>query len=152
MHIKTLQHDEFTENLATIQRLLKVLYINNFKISEELCNNIITTKVIELEGYVKSGKGILIGAFINELLVGFIWIYKHDFFGETRLHINQIVVEEDFRGRGIAKELLTEAERLAFELDIHILDLFVSEENYVALKMYEDLGYITERKYLKKKL
>lgn len=126
--------------------------MSNFKISEELCDYTIKIKVDELGEYIKLDKAILIGVFIKDSLIGFIWVYKHDYFGETRLHINQLVVDEGFRGRGIAKKLLTEVEKLTSGLNAQTLDLFVSEENYAAIKMYEDLGYVTERRYLKKKI
>ena len=152
MKIKILKYDEFKLNFSIIQKLLKVSYTSNFKISEELCDYTIKIKVDELGEYLKLDKAILIGGFIKDSLIGFIWVYKHDFFGETRLHINQIVVDEDFRGRGIAKKLLTEVEKLTSGLNAQTLDLFVSEENYTAIKLYEDLGYVTERRYLKKKI
>ena len=47
-------------------------------------------------------------------------------------------------------ELLNETEKYAMEMDVKTIDLFVTEENLAAVKMYEDLGYITERRYLKK--
>lgn len=152
MKIKILKYDEFKLNFAIIQKLLKVSYMSNFKISEELCDYTIKIKVDELGEYIKLDKAILIGVFIKDSLIGFIWVYKHDYFGETRLHINQLVVDEGFRGRGIAKKLLTEVEKLTSGLNAQTLDLFVSEENYAAIKMYEDLGYVTERRYLKKKI
>ena len=150
MQIKTMQHDDFIENAPIIQRLLKASYVSSFKMSEDLCNRTVEFKIHELGEYVKSEKTKLVGAFIKDSLVGFIWLYIHDYFGENRLHINHIAIENDFRRLGIAKKLLYEAEKLAAKLKIYTIDLFVSEENSVAVKMYEDLGYVTERRYLKK--
>lgn len=152
MQIKTLQHDEFIKSILVIKMLLKSSYKNNFNISEKLCNNIVETKIQELDEYIKSKKAILFGAFIKASLVGFIWLYVHDYYGEIRLHVNQIVIDKNFRGQGIAKGFLRETEKLATALKIETIDLFVSEENLAAVKMYENLGYVTERRYLKKKI
>ena len=88
--------------------------------------------------------------FNDGTLVGFVWCYIHDYFGEKRLHVNQIVIDKDFRGQGIAKKLLAQTEKYADKLNIKTIDLFVTEGNITAVKMYEDLGYVTERRYLKR--
>jgi len=77
-------------------------------------------------------------------------IYKHEYFGETRMHINQIIVDKEYKRKGIGKRLLEEAEKKAKELGIKVIDLFVSEKNAEAVNFYEKTGFVTERRYLKK--
>ena len=57
-----------------------------------------------------------------------------------------------FRKQGIAKKLLAKAEEVAADLKISTIDLYVSENNFVATDMYKGLVYLTERRYLTKKL
>ncbi len=152
MEIKTLQHDDFLKNIIALKDLLISSYESNFNISRELCNATVESKIQELDQYVKDQKAALLGVFNDATLVGFVWCYIHDYFGEMRLHVNQIVIDKDFRGQGIAKKLLAETEKYAAELNIKTIDLFVTEENIAAVLMYEDLGYVTERRYLKKNI
>lgn len=152
MEIKTLQHDDFLKNISALKDLLISSYESNFNISSELCSVTVDLKIQELGQYVELQKAILFGAFNEDTLVGFVWCYAHDYFGEKRLHVNQIVIDKDFRGQGIAKKLLVQTEKYATELNIKTIDLFVTEGNIAASMMYEDLGYVTERRYLKKNI
>lgn len=152
MEIKTLQHDDFLKNITVLKDLLITSYENNFNISRELCSVIVESKIQDLDYYVKNQKATLLGVFNDGFLVGFVWCYSHNYFGEKRLHVNQIVIDKKFRGQGIAKKMLNLTEKYAREMDVKIIDLFVTEENLAAVKMYEDLGYITERRYLKKNI
>ncbi|SCZ81392.1 Ribosomal protein S18 acetylase RimI [Acidaminobacter hydrogenoformans DSM 2784] len=152
MEIKTLQHDDFFENITALKDLLISSYETNFNISRELCSVTVDSKIQELGQYVKLEKATLFGAFNEGVMVGFVWCYVHDYFGENRLHVNQIVIGKKYRGQGIAKELLNHTEKYATELNIKTIDLFVTEGNITAVKMYEDLGYVTERRYLKKSI
>lgn len=152
MEIKTLQHDDFIRNITTLKKLLMSSYESNFNISKELCSITVESKIEELGQYVKLQKATLLGAFNEDTLVGFVWCYIHDYFDEERLHINQIIIDRDFRGQGIAKKLLTQTEIYASEFNIKTIDLFVTEENIAAVKLYEDLEYETERRYLKKNI
>lgn len=152
MEIKTLQHDDFLKNIVALKDLLISSYESNFSISRDFCSVIVESKIKELDQYVKDQKAILLGVFNDATLVGFVWCYTHDYFGKKRFHVNQIVVDKDFRGQGIAKKLLSQTEKYAAELNIKTIDLFVTEENIAAVKMYEDLEYETERRYLKKNI
>lgn len=150
--IKILQHDDFLNNKDSLNKLLSLSYESNFNITKYLCDIIVDSKIKELELYLKNQKAILIGVLHNNTLVGFVWCHVHDYFGEKRIHVNQIIVEEDYRGKGIAKELLKQVEIYASQLNIKTIDLFVTERNNTAVDMYENLGFVTERRYLKKNI
>jgi hypothetical protein len=79
MQIKTMRHDDFIKNISIIQRLLKASYVSSFKMSEDLCNRTVEFKIHELGEYVKSEKTKLVGAFIKDSLVGFIWLSLHHY-------------------------------------------------------------------------
>ncbi|WP_184041509.1 GNAT family N-acetyltransferase [Chitinivorax tropicus] len=57
------------------------------------------------------------------------------------LNIHDIVVHQDFRGQGIAKQLLLAAEHIAHERDCCKLTLEVLSGNQLARQLYEKVGY-----------
>jgi ribosomal protein S18 acetylase RimI-like enzyme len=150
--IKRLEYEDFIVYEDKIFDLLVETYLINFGISPEQSKDISLEKVKHLESYIKESSAIVIGACEDEALIGFIWLYKHSFFGEKRLHVNQIAVDGLYRGKGIGKRLIQEAENQASKECIKYLDLFVSEANSNAFNLYDRLGFETERRYMKKKL
>ena len=150
MMIKKLQHEDYIKFKTSIQKLVSVSYYNNFNISQRLSNEISNEKINQLEEYIKNEKAILIGAVKENKLIGLIWVYEHDYFGELRLHVNQVIVDVDHRKEGIGEKLILEVEKITKQLDIKVIDLFLTNSNYSAIKMYEKLGFKTERRYLKK--
>lgn len=152
MNIKPLTYHDYTSNIVTLQQLIENSYMTNFNLPLNIIETITIDKVRELGDYINSKKAMILGAFIDDILVGFIWFYSHDYYGERRIHINQIIVNKNYRKKGIGKQLLFKAEEIAKNMDIRVMDLFVTEENRSALELYEGMGYITERRYLKKYL
>lgn len=152
MIIRKLQREDLKSYQDTILELLIDTYSINFQLSREQCRTICKEKQELLDGYIKQGSAIVVGAINDDTLTGFLWLYKHDFLGEPRLHINQIAVSIRFRGKGIGKQLIQEAEKQAKLTGIETIDLFVSETNAGVVNMYIGMGYETERRYMKKSL
>lgn len=144
------------EDINSYKEIMLELLIEVYKISFNLpiddCTLICKEKIQLLNNYIAEGSAIVIGAIIDEKLAGFLWIYKHQYFGEQRMHINQIGVCKPYRGIGIGKSLIEEMENLAKVNGVNTVDLFVSESNVNALNMYKNLGFRTEKRYMKKKL
>lgn len=135
-----------------ILELLIDSFSQNFDISTDSSIEIGKEKLAALKTYVEEEKAIVLANISEGTMMGFIWIHKHEFFDETRLHINQLAVNPQFRGKGIAKQLIRKSEELALELGIKTMDLSVSENNKSAIKLYEKLGFDTERRLMKMKL
>lgn len=152
MQIIPIDYEIFLRNKIKINQLLEFSYAVNFNISEENQREIISNKIYELGEYIKTNKAILLGAFTEDLLIGFIWIYNYKYYDENRVHINQLVIDANYRRKGVAKKLLSKAESIAVSLNASAIDLFVSESNNSALRLYENLEYIVERRYLNKPL
>ena len=151
MRIRELKLEDFKENQELILELLIDTYMINFHLSREQCQLLCREKLGMMDGYIEKS-AIVIGAFKDDTLIGFLWLYKHDFFGEIRLHVNQIAVCSQFRGKGIGRQLMDEAEKQAKRLGVDTIDLFVSETNAGAVKMYNKLDFETERRYMKKRV
>jgi len=77
----------------------------------------------------------LYGYFVDNILVGFIHVIKLI----DELEIINIVVDKEYRGRGIGKELLTFIIN-SFD-DIKNIFLEVSDKNDIAIKLYESNGF-----------
>lgn len=150
--IKTLQYEDFLFYKERINEFLIDAYENNFGVSHEYSEKISLEKLISLNVYLNQQKAILIGAFDQEDLIGFAWIFKHENLAETILHVNHIIVDTRYRSTGIGKKLLSEVELYATKLCVDSIDLFVSENNKAAINLYEKMGFKTERRYLKKRL
>jgi ribosomal protein S18 acetylase RimI-like enzyme len=63
---------------------------------------------------------------------------------ETASHrrsINGISVEEEYRGRGLSKELLNYCIQFSKNIGVEYLDLGVFTENKNAIKLYEKFGF-----------
>jgi Acetyltransferases len=127
-------------------------YCSNFSISRELAEKISQEKIEALEKYIHDGSATVLTAIYDDELAGFIWLYKHVYFGEPRLHINQIAVNPKHRGKGIGTLLIREAENCARSFRINTIDLNVSECNPIAINLYLKLGFATERRYMTKQI
>lgn len=152
MITRLLNNRDLTEKKTAILSFLADSYKTNFNLSDELIKSICDEKLSELNSYLDENKAYSIGVFDENRLIGFIWFYRYTYMGEVRMHINQIVVSKNYRGKGIAKRLITEVEKIANNSGIKILDLNVSEVNIDAIEMYEKIGYKTERRLMKKLL
>jgi len=67
-------------------------------------------------------------------------------------YMDDLVVDEKFQRRGIAKKLFVEAEKRAKALGAERLDLMVWSFNESAKNLYESLGMKTQRCIYEKKL
>lgn len=59
---------------------------------------------------------------------------------KDKLWIHQLVILNDFRGKGYGKKLLTHIEKKAYQNNIKIIELMVRPENNARF-LYEKLGY-----------
>lgn len=152
MILKELQITDLEIYKLKILELLVDAYVNSFNISSDEAKIISYEKLNLLESYISHGNAMVIVAIGEIELVGFIWLYMHKVFDEKRVHINYIAVDKTCRGKGIGKNLMQEAEKKALNAGIKTIDLTVSEWNLEALNLYDKSGFITESRYMKKKL
>ncbi|MCX5202400.1 GNAT family N-acetyltransferase [Streptomyces sp. NBC_00237] len=76
--------------------------------------------------------------------VGLLWLGRHEIApGERTAFVYDVEVDEQHRGRGYGRALMTLAERIALQADETRIGLHVFAGNTPALRLYESLGYRT---------
>jgi len=71
------------------------------------------------------------------------WLGLYEDVGE----IHEIVVRDEYKGKGIGKKLMEKAEEYLKSKGHRIIELWVGEENHLAKKFYEKLGYKAKDKF-----
>ncbi|HZK55301.1 MAG TPA: GNAT family N-acetyltransferase [Desulfosporosinus sp.] len=151
MEIRLVLEHDLIKNEDILKKLIKENLKMNFKSINSLAepavngyNNMIR--------FIRDGSAIIIGAFENSDLIGFLWAYSRDFLGEQRLFITQIIVGSNARSSGIGKQLLYTLEGIAQEMNIKKIELMATVENEGAIKFYKKNGFTEERIQFEKEL
>lgn len=80
----------------------------------------------------------------SENIVGYLsYKIKHHHTG--KLDVDQLVILEQYRGRGLGKKLMEEAKKIAVENNCDRIELNCWLFNENALEMYEHIGYNKQR-------
>lgn len=146
-------------------KILSLDEIKHFKnaISSLLCENIrINLPQIEdaedaakkhyenLLEYYGNGSVIFLGAVENDNLAGIIWAYRKPFLNETRVHLRDIAVNSDYRGRGVGTLLENKLMEVMKAEGIKTIELMAMSHNEGARNFYKKLGYSETRVFLEK--
>lgn len=99
---------------------------------------------------LESGSVEILGADDNGRLVGIV-LLTHD---GRKGWINRLAVIPEMRHRGIAAELIREAERLLTERGYEVFGVLIESDKTESRKLFEKLGYVreTEIEYFTKRL
>lgn len=107
---------------------------------EDVCHNI---KEISARFEAHSDENFILGKFVENQLVGVV-----GFFRETRIktkhkaNIWGVFIQEDFRGKGFGKDLMTECLKLAKGIEeLETVNISVVSENQRAFRLYKSLGF-----------
>lgn len=145
----------FENDIEKYKIKIKSLLKQSFKLSfpkEEIDETLILNRIQSLKEYIKEGNAVVYGVINKESLNGFVWFFIKNQTNSNRIHINQIVVEENIRGKGLGNILIEAVENYAKEKKIKEIDLFVTKQNYNATKFYENKGFDVERLVMLKRL
>lgn len=98
--------------------------------------------------YIIKMKGGFFKAFFHILKMGFrMGIVMHfPKLNDDEYYISNLAVFEEFRGRGIAKQLLQQVEKNAQTKGLNKITLFVELDNNNAQRVYERSGFTVESK------
>lgn len=109
-------------------------------------------KMDDLIGHLRDNTATVYGAFVDDELVAFIWAYVHQFREENRMYVSEIRVKEEYRKRGIGKELLGLVEDKAEQMGLSAIYLHAEANNPEAIGFYKAAGYEYERIQMRKDL
>ena len=140
MLISKIELKDITENEKELKALLREMLELKFG----KCEN----KIIEVYGnmqkFIEDGSAILIGAFEDNKIIGFIWAYE---IKEETYHVNYYAVNVNNRKLGIGQKLLDELYKIAKQNGIKKVELLVEAHNEIAIKKYKNNEF--EEKYIK---
>lgn len=152
MLIRCIRKDEYNEVDRLMQQLHKIhvngrpdLYVDlEHPYSKE-----------DFEKLVDNEEVISIAAEEQGVILGICFVSMRNKSGMVTMrtaYMDDLVVDEKFQRRGIAKKLFVEAEKRAKALGAERLDLMVWSFNESAKNLYESLGMKTQRCIYEKKL
>jgi ribosomal protein S18 acetylase RimI-like enzyme len=151
LEIRKMDHAELQEHFDDFL----ALFAENTRghvIDQVIEDKYILFKARELFAYLDQGKAILLGAFAENKLVGFLWAYPRIFLEESRLYINAMIVADKYRGKGLGKMLVLQLEEYARENKIFAIDVQTASFKTEAIEFYRKLGFEHERVQMRKPL
>ncbi|PKM11094.1 MAG: GNAT family N-acetyltransferase [Gammaproteobacteria bacterium HGW-Gammaproteobacteria-3] len=128
---------EHCVNLATSAVIAKHLASCDSGFSQPLSQR------VEIESYAQkiADKAVRFETWLGSTLIGLVAVYCND--DERRIaYITSVSVLEEWRGQGIASQLLKWCIRHVKELDLDHIELEVDRSNIDAIKLYEKMGFI----------
>lgn len=108
-------------------------------------------KINDLVGYVKKDKAVVAGYFINENLVGFMWVFPYKYRYGERYRINAIVVFPEYRNMCIASKLFEFMESVLYE-GKKLIYTHVDVVNSNAYRFYKSHGMKEENYQMIKRI
>lgn len=147
---KLLNKEDILRNKEPLTEMVTKTLEEN--VSQNFPNDLGRNYVEKMPGYIEDGSAIIIGAFDGNKMVGFLWGYEVDIFGEKRVHNAENHVLDSYRGCGIAKRMLQCLEEEAIRRGIYILEAMCTASNENAYKYHIHNGYEAERIKFKKLL
>lgn len=145
MIIRRVTVKDVKDNEMEIKGLFKEILELNFRD----CNNKILEVYNNMKNFIEDGSAILLGAFKENKIIGFIWAYL---IKENTYHINYFAVDKNNRSLGIGQELLDELYKIARENNINTIELLVEAHNDRAIKKYKNNDFKEQFIKMEKKL
>jgi len=132
------------QDIKNNEKELKILFKEMLELKFGKCESKIEEVYKNMEKFIEDGSAIIIGAFEDNRILGFIWCYE---IRKKTYHINYFAVDENYRSLGIGQKLLDQLYEIAKENKIELLELLVEASNSKAIKKYKNNEF-TE-KYIK---
>ena len=146
--MKKLNHECFNEKIEDIKELLLQSYEINFEYSLKEYEKMINRDIENIRTYLREGKAKIYICEDNDKVIGFLWFFFHCVNQIKYIHLNKIIVHKQYRGKSISTQLLDFLFDYAYKHDVEKIDLNVSSDNKLALKIYENIGFKKERYYI----
>lgn len=95
-----------------------------------------------LEYYLTEGKANIYYFRESEKIVGFIWLFPIDYHGKKRFHVKALTVDEEYTGRGLARQLLQQMKNNLRSEDV--VYTFCDYVNKGAIYVHKSVGFVEE--------
>jgi len=151
IEIKLISELDLEKNKQNLIELLVENYNINFPNRNDL-REYALNNYKDMVRFKKDNSAILIGAFDDWRIVGFIWAYEREFLGEKRIHLGHIIVNSSIRAKGVGSSLLDKLEIITQQKEIYKIELMTSVDNENTMKFYKSKGFNIVRAQLEKKL
>ncbi|KAG2190034.1 hypothetical protein INT46_004876 [Mucor plumbeus] len=132
-----IQIEQITEKTITKDKLQQLLHV-----LKQLSNSVTEEFVIRA---ISSSQNHVLGAFDDDRdghIVGTATMTFLYCVTGIRVHIEDVVVDSDHRGKGIAHALINEAIQRAKKLQAKTIDLTSRPEREAANRLYKKLGFV----------
>lgn len=140
--IKEMNNQIVNEYEKEIKEYLKeTLNQNNI-----ICDTAFVDKTYkDMKDFIEDESAIIICAFDNDKLLGFIWGYEREVNENKRIHINYFIVNSNYRKQGIGKRLIEKIYKIAKNRNIAKIELMVTAQNKEAVDFYKKQNFNIER-------
>jgi len=108
---------------------------------KQLTNCELKFSVDDFSSMIKNDNSILIGAFDENKLVGILTLVVSQIITGKHGRIEDVVVDGDYRGKGIGKELSLKAIQMGKELNLDKIFLTSNPNRIAANKLYQKIGF-----------
>lgn len=148
-------------DLQDILQLWKEAKIYHYNLDPEYYASVSDRSLESLKRYIakaiKTSKPNILIARSENIIIGFIAFEKSkEEYSGTNIKefglINELLVTENSRGKGVGIELMKAAEQYFKDQDMHYVKLECSSYNNQALSFYDHFGYQNRQSLLYKKL
>lgn len=78
-------------------------------------------------------------------MLGFLWAYEREVFGEKRLHLDHLIVDANVRATGIGSKLIEKLYDIALVRNVSKIELMATMSNENAVNFYRKHGYDIKR-------
>jgi ribosomal protein S18 acetylase RimI-like enzyme len=140
---KVIIREMTSDDLAAVQCLLQQLD-GMFKSEHDISFNAVRTTFLEMEG--KRDIYINYIAQYEDTIVGFISAVRYKTFFHKRgtALINELIIDERYRGKGIGEKLVHTMIEISREAGLNEVEVSTSSENEKAISFYKKNGLIDE--------
>lgn len=151
---------------------MKIVRVTD-KVLADACDSMLTLLIMDERKYDKNIKRdfvvngwysstlndenrVTFAAVEEEKAVGFIHGFIKDEAGvtvnDTVIMLDAVYVKDENRRKGIAKSLISKLKKWGKAVNAGYIDLTVLNDNYKAIELYEKLGFIPVKTYMRSKL
>lgn len=143
MEYRLLKPSDVAKHRIQMVELMEVVLSDN--ITQNYPPNQAEVYVEKIGGYIEDGSAIVSGAFDNDKLIGFSWAYELSIFGERRVHIDMIGVNQEYRKQGVARNMVDIQIEETKKRNINILEAMTTKANLNSYNWFYSMGFKDER-------